>query len=252
MTADFDLTRTEAAAGVHTGLPNFAYHTVLGSWKHETGAWMCIEHVRGFPNVYIVMWRAVPNWGGGTIENLAAFEEPDEKIAWTRALHCAKTAFENGPRGAVLAKALETSAHHSEIQSQRGTKGGKQSGITRSENAEDFAKAREQAKKFYGKDTIPKYKPALWRFEPVTDRSYAVFTLAYLKQPGVYIVAENEPGKGGWRVERDYYPDGNDDSGRIEETVKQYLSYEEACDVMSKLADSDPFKWLKSNFALFV
>jgi hypothetical protein len=245
----FSLHWNELEAGVPLGLRGFVYHKPLAAWKHASGAWLCVEQIPGFP-IYMILWRAVPYWNGCTIAYVDAFQCPDEDIAWGDAMRQAKIAFKRGPRGAVLEKAAATVKTLSE----GGRKGGKRSGEVRSvkaqEQAEEEEHARELSIKIIRSDKIPKYKAAKWTYEVRTDLPEMFFMLAYKPIKGTYICARQN--HGWWDVERDFYPDGNDDTGRIEETLKELVSYDEALQIMNALAASDPVKWMKRDIKQFI
>jgi hypothetical protein len=247
----FDISQSEATAGVPGGLKDIVWHNVLAAWRHDSGAWLTIEQIPGF-SIYMVVWHAVPYWAGRVMHYEAAFELPDDDLAWPTALHAAHVVFDKGPRGPVLEKAIETMGNLRA----NASRGGKSSGRVRSakaaQNAEDLAKARAAALKHFKTEKIPKYDPKLWYYEIQSDLYRPHFALGYKSIPATCVFSMMAPETGLFYVEREYYPDGNTERARIEEIVMSDVPYERACEIASNLAASDPVKWLKGCYSDFL
>lgn len=247
----FDISLDEARAGMHPELSKIIYHNVLAGWRHESGAWLTIEKVPNLPH-YFVAWRATPFWGNRYISYDYGFIENNPLLAWPRALKQAESLFEVGPSGQVMDRAAETFSNYSE----RGEKAGKKSGQVRSakaqQNAEEIAEAKELCLKFVRSEHLPKYKPELWHYEVHTDMSEINFALAFKPISGTCVYAEMNMQTSLLYVERDYYPNGNNDLPRIEERVASDVPYERALEIVAKLAATNPAEWNKGDLKRFV
>ena len=167
---DFNVTKAEAAGGVHVLLRGFVYHDVLGSWEHpETGAWLCVESVKDNPRVMIVLWRAMPSWGCKTVVMVDAFEEETEDAAWARALSVAETAYERGPRGQLRERAIEISNNYKNKLRDGQTKAGQASGEARREKAEtvktEVAFVKQKHRFLNDCNLIASYNPKVWKID---------------------------------------------------------------------------------------
>ncbi len=232
---DFTLSRGEAAATVEPGLASFAYHTVLFQCRHPDGPVLAIEHIPNFP-VYAVLWRPSAAWGSPKLVYVDAFEEPDNDLAWARAMRNAETAFDKGPPSVVSVRSRELSEKNAE--------NGKRGGQARAKNAKESDARLVEALRLantIGITSIPAYDPKKWEAAVVPEaRRFFLGKVGTAHETGIYMEPHGDGGHA-WDVKRQWVQDGGERV--LEDTVSPSVRMDYAVKVLGRLALSDTRTW---------